>query len=259
MDVIRDIRRKEKFQIDDAYLNGYARHCGPMATLVYLSLCRHANSEQQCFPSKKLIGEELNIGERSVYNGLKTLEEWNIIKVEPQERKDDGSYRNNTYTLLDKSVWKPKPQAPGAVSTKLHDPQAPGAGDRGHVVLNKDTHIKETHIKEYAAKAAGVQKPNPLDNPEPCSLPQFVAWCRKSDQRHIRLIGEYADERKIQYTTKGQWASFIRRNLRTARLLAPYTDDQISKAMDELNRAKKDYLRDWTLETLCKFMDKTDK
>ena len=93
MDVIRDIRRKEKFQIDDAYLNGYARHCGPMATLVYLSLCRHANSEQQCFPSKKLIGEELNIGERSVYNGLKTLEEWNIIKVEPQERRVQAMQR----------------------------------------------------------------------------------------------------------------------------------------------------------------------
>lgn len=104
MDVIRDIRRKEKFQIDDEYLNGYARHCGPMATLVYLSLCRHANSSQQCFPSKKLISEELNIGERSVYNGLRTLEEWNIIRVEPQERRPDGSYRNNVYTLLNQSA-----------------------------------------------------------------------------------------------------------------------------------------------------------
>jgi hypothetical protein len=95
MDVIRDIRRKEKFQIDDEYLNGYARHCGPMATLVYLSLCRHANSSQQCFPSKKLISEELNIGECSVYNGLKALEEWNIIRVEPQERRSALTFKDS--------------------------------------------------------------------------------------------------------------------------------------------------------------------
>jgi hypothetical protein len=150
MDLIRDIRRKEKFQIDDEYLNGYARHCGPMATLVYLSLCRHANSSQQCFPSKKLIAEELNIGERSVYNGLKILEEWKIIRVEPQERRPDGSYRNNIYTLLDKSVWKAKPQASGADGTKIHAPQASDDIHRRHVVPNKETHKKDTHVKEVA-------------------------------------------------------------------------------------------------------------
>ena len=150
MDIIRDIRRKEKFSVDDEYLNGYARHCGAMATLVYLSLCRHANTEQQCFPSKELIAKELDISERSVFNGLKTLEEWNIIRVEPQERKPDGSYRNNTYTLLNKSVWKPKPQASGAVGTvgtSRHDPQANDDISRRHLVPNKDTHLKDTHIR----------------------------------------------------------------------------------------------------------------
>ena len=51
-----------------------------MATLVYLSLCRYAHRSQQCFPSKKRISEELNVGECSVYNGLKTLEGWHIIR-----------------------------------------------------------------------------------------------------------------------------------------------------------------------------------
>ena len=106
-----------------------------------------------------------------------------------------------------------------------------------------------------AANAAGVKKSILSTTPNHAPSPQFVAWCRKSDQRHIRLIGEYADERKFQYTTKGQWASFIRRNLRAARILSPYTDDQLSEAMGKIDGAKKDYLKKWTLETLAKYLD----
>jgi hypothetical protein len=47
---IRALRRKEKFVIDDEYLNGYARLCGWNATLVYMSICRHADKDQYSFP-----------------------------------------------------------------------------------------------------------------------------------------------------------------------------------------------------------------
>jgi hypothetical protein len=198
MDVIRDIRRKEKFQIDDEYLNGYARHCGPMATLVYLSLCRHVNSEQQCFPSKKLISEELSIGERSVYNGLKTLEEWNIIKIEPQERKPDGSYRNNIYTLLDKSVWKMKPQASGADGRKIHDPQASDDNHRRHVVPNKDTHnTKDTHSKEVAPPSGAGKDINELMDKFKTVNPSYQKLFGKPPQRAAmeRMLAQHGRDK----------------------------------------------------------------
>lgn len=152
---VRDARTKQFFRIDDEYLNGYARLCGINATGVYAALCRHANKHQSCFPSKKLMAEELAISERSVYSALKKLQEWNVIRVEDQGRKDDGSFNSRVYVLLDKSVWKKKPvrkqgvpSANGAVGKKRHAPQANDDIHRRHVVPNKETHPKETHIRE---------------------------------------------------------------------------------------------------------------
>ena len=76
---VRDMRHKEKFQIDDIYLNGYAKKCGIYATGVYVSLCRHADTDQKCFPSLKKIAEELNISEKQVGRAIKILEENRII------------------------------------------------------------------------------------------------------------------------------------------------------------------------------------
>ena len=147
---VRDMRVKEKFYVDDAYLNGYARLCGIQATGVYLSLCRHANKSQISFPSKALMARELGIGERSVYRGMTKLEEWGIIKKTQAQNSKSGKFMFNTYLLLDKKQWRPKPQAISAYG----EPQANRATTVGHMGSNrrplvptKDTHLKDTHIK----------------------------------------------------------------------------------------------------------------
>lgn len=106
---------------------------------------------------------------------------------------------------------------------------------------------KDKKIKDLSAKADGSSLRN---------LEEFIIWCKKSTQRHIHIISDYADEKKMQFETKDQWQQFLKRNLRPARSLAPYSDKQIGEAMTKLNKAKKEYLTDWTLETLNKFLDK---
>lgn len=140
---VRDIRTKEKFVVDDEYLNGYARLCGIIATGVYMSLCRHSNKEQNCFPSKKLISDELDVSEKSVYTAIKKLEEWGIIEVQNQGKKKDGTFYNNIYVLLDKSNWKPKPQV--TVTDGKSQPQVNDDTHRRYVVPNKETHIKDIY------------------------------------------------------------------------------------------------------------------
>jgi len=104
---IRDLRKKDQFKIDDKYLNGYARICGPNATLVYLSLCRHAEfNSQKAFPSQNKIGYELRISIASVKRGIKSLLEYNIIRIEKE--KMGGKFTNNVYYLVDKSEWNLK-------------------------------------------------------------------------------------------------------------------------------------------------------
>lgn len=138
------------------YLNGYAKHLGVHATAVYLSLCRHADKDQNAFPSQKLIAEETGMGERTCWDKIQVLSKWNIIRIEKM-RSEGGKWLNNTYILLDKSEWKKHPSA----SVANGDPSASDDTNHPHVVRIKETHIKETHIDDEEIKIPS-KKTNPL-------------------------------------------------------------------------------------------------
>lgn len=149
---VRDLRRKEKFPIDDDYINGYARKLDPYATAVYLSLCRHADSEtQRCFPSMERIAEQHNIGRRTVVKKIELLKKHNLIRKE-RERKKDGTFGKNIYFLLDKTKWKDyQVQEMHMDDNQVHLTTRPSASDDINQVQEmhtKDTHIKDTQKKE---------------------------------------------------------------------------------------------------------------
>jgi len=101
---IIDKRKKEKYMLDDEYLNGMARLCGWKGTIVYNSLCRHVDNEQQCFPSLELIAEQHGVSRPTVLNGIEELVKRNVIFVE-KIRSKNGKWLNNSYTLIDKLEW----------------------------------------------------------------------------------------------------------------------------------------------------------
>jgi len=98
---IRDLREKDKFVVDDKFLNGYAKFVGIYAVGVYTSLSRHANKEQKSWPSIGKLCEELNVGKTSVIEAIKRLEFWDVIKKERL-----GKMATNRYYLVDKKQWK---------------------------------------------------------------------------------------------------------------------------------------------------------
>ena len=106
---IRDKRQKGFFMINNEYLNGYAKYLSPVITIVYLTLCRHVDSEEKCWPSIKLISEKNNISRSSVLRSIKILEKMNMIKVERDFAARGNKKQNNIYTLLDKNVWEKNP------------------------------------------------------------------------------------------------------------------------------------------------------
>ncbi len=117
-------------------------------------------------------------------------------------------------------------------------------------------------------KSAEASSASPLKNKKqddtPMSLKEFVAWCKKSSQRHIQIIGEWAEAEEPDYTTKSQWDRFIHRNLRPANSLIAFTPEQLEKAYDRLqkdvvridkNSGKKvGFITKYTLETLNKYI-----
>lgn len=154
---IRDMRKKEKYFVDDAYLNGYARLCGVYATAVYNSLSRHANFHNQtCFPSIEKIAEQHSISKRSVIRGIEELRKWRIIKRIKEKDKKTKRQRHNTYFLLDKSEWIPKPQGESRVSdthseSRVHISPEPSALQSKSRVSEMDCKDNKD-IKDYKFK-----------------------------------------------------------------------------------------------------------
>ncbi len=199
---IRDLRKKEKFVIDDAYLNGYAKLCGIYATGVYMALCRHADKNQYCFPSYNKIGEELAISIASVKRGVAKLLEWNIIEV-VREKKTDGKWQNNAYILRDKSEWKPKPEVCGSSGEESNqrsnrtEPEVCGDENQGSVGA-----IKETQYEGNTYKDLQPASPLPGDkSKKPKSQHQkFIEFFFETTQatRGIKLVITGADGKNLK-------------------------------------------------------------
>lgn len=134
---VRDRRNKGWFWIDDEYLNGYAKHFGPVGTAVYLALCRYAHiKDQTCYPTQKLLADKIGTTTRTVIKYIGLFEKYKLIRVERQ-KGPFNRYLANVYILLDKSGW----QKPG--ETISH-----GLGETNDINQVKQFHTKEKYKKE---------------------------------------------------------------------------------------------------------------
>lgn len=158
---IRDARDKEWTWMDNEYLNGYAKHLGPICSVVYFSLCRYSdNTTQRCFPSMGKIAVENGVSEKSVSRAIKTLSEWGIILVEEKYDKKNKRRKNNVYTLLKKNGWKQKP--PDSQSSgndeKLVDPPDSQSMTHQTDVPSNYTYIKNTNTSEQGSRVGEIIK-----------------------------------------------------------------------------------------------------
>ena len=117
------------------------------------------------------------------------------------------------------------------------------------------------NLKVKLEKAPATRKRPRKDPNEPMTEKQFKEGCWANKQRHIQIIGHYADELKLngEYKTRRQWKLFIDRNLKSARLLSDFDYKQISDAMKNVNGALRingGYIDKFTLETVFKFLVK---
>lgn len=158
---VRDLRKKDQYKIDDAYLNGYARICGIYATAVYNSLSRHADFHtQEAFPSIEKIAEQHNISRPSVIKGIKSLESWGIIKVAKEKDEKTKRQKVNIYYLVDKSEWKPKPSRVNEIDTESRvnlrsEPSQSQNKSRVNEIDCKDTQFKDTQLRLAKQSFAG--------------------------------------------------------------------------------------------------------
>ena len=82
------------------------------------------------------------------------------------------------------------------------------------------------------------------------SLREELNKLKTDPKRHINLIGEYLEEKKIVLESKDQLGEAIKRHARAAMALSKFSDKQIGNATV---KAEKEY-PDYTLETLVKII-----
>lgn len=99
--------------------------------------------------------------------------------------------------------------------------------------------VKESKVKEskYIAETSSAEV-----------IPDLL----NDKQKHIQIIGLFSSKKNIAFTSKEHQSEFIKRNLRPAQALKPYTLERIAEVMDWLNMAA-DYK--WTLESVGKTID----
>lgn len=239
---VRDLRIKEKFWLDDVYLNGYAKYLKPMATAVYLSLCRHADKEQSCFPAEVTIAEEHGICEKTVRNKVTLLKKWNIIRIE-RARRESGKWLCNTYFLLDKSEWiKPEVKFTACQTTgkkfQNHRQQLP----------TKDSHLKVTHNNSETRPKAKSRCPLHLKE-------KYPELCQKYPNGHRECI-EYLDSTCKEYRGGQPFVNFPKQFSFLHRMLrAGFDFEMIASAIDEMEKSNF-YKGNWDFATVAGYLDR---
>lgn len=248
---VRDNRKKEMFRVDDEYLNGYAKYLGTTVSMVYFVLCRHADRNQECFPSYQNIAEKLGTSDSTVKRAIKTLSEWNIISIGKQKRMQ-GKFLHNSYVLMDKSVWQSKPQVTGALPFTVGqiEPHRRSLvpSTVGHPRPIKVTHKKVTHKKDTDTSQSSV-----------FSWKETSEKMMEKEGSDMDIIATFLTEKKISPITSTELTAYITRYRKTAKLITPFVERGFDKFWDAVKICQEESYRlgyDWNLETIYKKITK---
>lgn len=228
--------------------------------LLYFHLCLRADDDGvvEAYPLMKLLGTQPDafkvLFAREFIRQLNedqvvVVTDWLEHNVIRADRKVDSIYKH----LLPKNIKtiEVKPRSDVEDNSKRLGGQSTDGISK--VKLSKVKLIKIAS-QSSAAPIKSKKGGEPEDSNESMTLEEFLISCRSSPRRYVRLVGEFADEKKLAFDSKGQWRVFLSRNLRPAKNLEPFTDQQIGKAMKDIKSSE--YITKWTLETLFKYLTK---
>jgi len=88
----------------------------------------------------------------------------------------------------------------------------------------------------------------------PFSMTTELKKLDNNPRRDLQIIAFYFAERRISFENQGQFNTALRRHLRPAKELKPFTDKQLNYAVREAKSKHSDI--EWTLETLIKILTK---
>ncbi len=232
--------------------------------VLYFHLVMRADDEGFVSNPKKimrLVGTQeddmkILIGKRFILtfdSGVVVIKHWLIHNTIRLDRFNKTTYQRerNQISISDNKAY-----------TEMATVGLPDGNRRvTQVKLSKVKLSKKIPATEVAAPPPK-KKPETKKDDQSQSLEEYLELMRASPQKHINVIGEYADQIKPDFKTVGQWRVFTKRNLRAANDLSVYSQDQIEKAFAKLEKDIKSdknrsgFITRWTLETLLGYVTK---
>ena len=116
---------------------------------------------------------------------------------------------------------------------------------------NQGIDISVSKKKETPVKPIKEKKPDC-----PMTREQLKRWCDKSDRPYIRIIGEWAEATEANLTMKSQWEVYISKNVRVAKELSNFSEEQIQSAFSTVEEERKKLGYTPALSTLLKKLTK---
>lgn len=136
--------------------------------------------------------------------------------------------------------------------------------DKKRIEENRREDTTKKHVSKLTSRPKSKTKKELYADTSPMTLKEFLEYCRKSPQRQIQIIAEWAEAESPPYATKGRWRRFFDRNLVAARDLVSFSNEELQKSYDKLRKdvvhtdketgRKVGFITKYSLETLGKYI-----
>lgn len=199
----------------------------PNSKIVYGEISALSRRSFRCFATNRHLSERLGVAERTVTRSISELAEKQLIRIDIKKTKK-GTYRNIFLT------WNATRQ-----NGYPHSPLCPPPIDT--LSTQKRNNILEITKRDIAAQSAAW-----------VDLNHAIQKLEENPRRDLNIIALYFSERKPDIRSKEQYQVAVKRHLRAAKQLSPFSDDQILRAVREVRQK----IPGWTIETLVKTLTK---
>lgn len=221
-------------------INGYdAKTSG-----VYSYMKMRAGENGQFYESQEKSSKKLNIDRKTLRKIYQRLEKNERIKC--VGAKVIKTHPVKVYEITD--IWRENIQN----YEKRNEEKTP-ASSKAQKRSEENTPIRNEE-KTPTNKNLYKKEPNSMSaKPTDWQLEKEIEKLLRDQRRHIQVIGVWIKEKGLRPENAEQMQSLIKRNLRPARLLNGYTNEDIHETVAVIKNTE--YLRKFTLETVAKYID----
>ena len=205
------------------------------------------NKEGWIYKSKKEWEDETTLTKYQQDRIVKKLKNKKIIEVKLKGVPATLHYKLNIQ-MLQKAItrcWETRQLDIGKV-------------DNSYMVTENTT--ENTHYGEPSSPGLSSKKEKKDSNTTPSSSQEvfnsdeWINNAKTDKKRHIRISAWYMIEKEMSFPTKTAAQTYLRRLVSPAKALTEYSNEQIMETADWLNKQK--WIKDWTLETILKYIAK---